>query len=70
MLCLHVSLCTSFMPGSHGGHWRMLDLLELDLQMSVMLEIEPGSSRGAVCAHNHWTTTLAFFNHLLIEPLY
>lgn len=33
MFCLHVDMCTLCVPGAYGGQRKVLDLLELDLQV-------------------------------------
>lgn len=35
MLCLHVSVCASCVPGACGGQKKLLNPLELELQMFV-----------------------------------
>ena len=33
--CLHVCLCTTCMPGAHGHHKRVADLLGLELDLEL-----------------------------------
>lgn len=35
MCCMHICLCTMFMPGVHSDEKRVLDFLELELQKVV-----------------------------------
>ena len=45
-----VYICTMYLPGDCGSQKRMLDLLELELQLIVadmwVIEIEPGFPAG------------------------
>lgn len=38
-VCLHVCMCTVFVPGAQGGQKKALDLLELELQTVVFCRI-------------------------------
>lgn len=35
MFCLYVCLCITYMPGALGGQERVMDTLELELQILV-----------------------------------
>ena len=40
--CLHVCLCTTYMPGAYGVQKRVLDPLELELQTVVSHHVDAG----------------------------
>lgn len=51
-VCLHVRLCTTYLPGIHGGQERALVSLKLEFHYKVIvshhaLGIKPRSSRRA-----------------------
>jgi hypothetical protein len=50
MFYLHVSLCTTHIPGTHEEQKRRSDILDMELQA---LGIEPGSSIKAKSTLNH-----------------
>lgn len=60
VFCLHVCICTIYMPGSHGVQKRVSDPLELELWMVMstlwMVGIEHGFSARATHVFNHWAS--------------
>jgi hypothetical protein len=43
LFCLHVYLCTMYVPGAQGGQKRALDSLELKLQTVVSHSVGAGT---------------------------
>ena len=43
MFCLHVCLCTMYMPGALGGQNRVADPLELKLHMVMHYHVGAGN---------------------------
>ena len=62
VFCLPVYLYTMYVPGIYRDPKRVLDPLELELQLWAsmrMLGTEPGSSAGAAIALNCWAISAA-----------
>lgn len=43
MFCLHVCMCTTYMPGAGGGKKRMVDPLGLELLTPVSPQLSAGT---------------------------
>lgn len=57
LFCLHIYLCTAYVPDAHGGQRQAWDLLELELQILV----SPQSGR--------WELNLSSQEEQSVSPL-